>query len=157
MCFFYGKYSLLRATTLYNSRDSSYIFFFKGDFFLFSSSVCVDQVQENWQVPRACLMPRSVLGAGAQTYTAHKPILSEVPYHGCACDELLSHVKLFATPWTVAHQIALSMGTLQARILQWVAVLSSRRSSPPRDQTQVPALQAISLPSEPPDRLPYHG
>ena len=102
-------------------------------------------------------MPSSVLGAGAQTYTAHKPISSEVPYHGCACAELLSHVKVFATPWSVAHQTPVSMGTLQARILEWVAMPFSRRSSPPRDQTQVPALQAISLPSEPPGKPPYCG
>ena len=31
----------------------------------------------------------------------------------------------------------LSMGILQARILEWVAMSSSRRSSQPRDQTQV--------------------
>ena len=86
-------------------------------------------------------MPSSVLGAGAQTHTAHKPIPSEVPYHGCACAELLSRVKLFANPWSVAHQTPVSMGTLQARILEWVAMPSSRRSSPPRDQTQVPTLQ----------------
>jgi len=29
------------------------------------------------------------------------------------------------------------MGILQARILEWVAMSSSRRSSKPRDQTQV--------------------
>jgi len=29
------------------------------------------------------------------------------------------------------------MGILQARILKWVAMLSSRRSSQPRDRTQV--------------------
>jgi len=29
------------------------------------------------------------------------------------------------------------MGILQARILEWVAMLSSRGSSQPRDQTQV--------------------
>ena len=81
-------------------------------------------------------MPSSVLGAGAQTHTAHKPIPSEVPYHGCACAELLSRVKLFANPWSVAHQTPVSMGTLQARILEWVAMPSSRRSSPPWDQTR---------------------
>ena len=37
------------------------------------------------------------------------------------------------TPWIVACQAALSMGILQARILQWVAMLSSRESSQPRD------------------------
>ena len=42
-----------------------------------------------------------------------------------------------ATPWTVAFQAPLSMGILQARILEWVAMPSSRRSSQPRDRTQV--------------------
>ena len=41
------------------------------------------------------------------------------------------------TPWTVAHQAPLSMGILQARILDWAAMPSSRGSSQPRDQTQV--------------------
>ena len=41
------------------------------------------------------------------------------------------------TPWTVAHQAPLSMGTLQARILHWVVMPSSRGSSQPRDGTQV--------------------
>ena len=50
---------------------------------------------------------------------------------------LLSHVWLFETPWTVARQAPLSIGILQARILEWVAMPSSRRSSQPRDQTQV--------------------
>ena len=30
--------------------------------------------------------------------------------------------RLFATPWTVAHQVPLPMGILQARILEWVAL-----------------------------------
>ena len=45
--------------------------------------------------------------------------------------------RLFATPWTIAHQALLSMGILQARILEWVAMPSSRGSSQPKDQTQV--------------------
>ena len=53
------------------------------------------------------------------------------------CAYLLSHVWLFVTPWSAAHQAPLSMGILQARILQWVAIPSSRASSPPRDWTQV--------------------
>ena len=36
------------------------------------------------------------------------------------CAESLSCVRLFAAPWTVAHQDPLSMGILQARILEWV-------------------------------------
>ena len=43
----------------------------------------------------------------------------------------------FATPWTIAHQPPLSMGILQARKPEWVAMPSSRGSSQPRDGTQV--------------------
>ena len=53
------------------------------------------------------------------------------------CAVLLICVRLFETPWTVAHQAPLSTGFLQARILEWVAMLSSRGSSQPRDGAQV--------------------
>ena len=43
-------------------------------------------------------------------------------------------------------------GILQARILEWVAVPSSRGSSQPRDWTRSPTLQADSLSSEPPGK-----
>ena len=46
----------------------------------------------------------------------------------------LSLVWFFETPGTVAHQASLSMRILQARILDRVAVSSSRAPSPPRDQ-----------------------
>ena len=42
-----------------------------------------------------------------------------------------SRVRLFATPWTVACRAPLSMGILQERILEWVAMTSSRESSHP--------------------------
>ena len=42
-----------------------------------------------------------------------------------------------ATLWTVARQAPLSMGMLQARILEWVASSFSRGSSRPGNQTQV--------------------
>ena len=41
----------------------------------------------------------------------------------------------FATPWTIAHQAPLPMEIFQARVLKWVAISSSRRSSYPRDRT----------------------
>ena len=47
--------------------------------------------------------------------------------------KLLSHDQLFATPWTVAHQAPLSVGILQARILEWVAMPFSGGSSQPRE------------------------
>ena len=40
-----------------------------------------------------------------------------------------SHVWLFATPWTVAHQAPLSMGFFQVIILEWVATLQSSQIS----------------------------
>ena len=56
--------------------------------------------------------------------------------------------ELFVTSWTVACQAPLSMGILQTRILEWVAMPFSRGSSQPRS----PSLQADSLSSEPPGK-----
>ena len=53
------------------------------------------------------------------------------------CIQLLSHVQLFATPWTVAHQAPLSMRLFQARILERVAISFSRGSSLLGDRTCV--------------------
>ena len=41
----------------------------------------------------------------------------------CAVLSCLSCLRLFAIPRTVAHQVPLSMGILQVRILEWVAIL----------------------------------
>ena len=48
-----------------------------------------------------------------------------------------SCVRLFVTLWTVALQAPLSMGILQARTLEWVAMPSSKGSSPPRNRTHI--------------------
>ena len=60
----------------------------------------------------------------------------------CTC--LLRNLRLVAqscptlcAPWAVVHQALLSMGILQARILEWVVMPSSRGSSQPRDRTYV--------------------
>ena len=55
--------------------------------------------------------------------------------HMCSASSLT--VQLFTTPWTIAHQAPLFVGILQARILKWVAIPSSRGSSQPRDRTHV--------------------
>ena len=52
-------------------------------------------------------------------------------------------------PWTLACQAPLSMRILQARILEWVAMPSSRGSSQPNDLRSA-ALKVDSLPSDPP-------
>ena len=38
---------------------------------------------------------------------------SQIFFHSCMHAQSLSHVRLFATPWTVAHQAPLSMGFFQ--------------------------------------------
>ena len=51
-----------------------------------------------------------------------------------------SCVWLFMTLWTVAHQAPVSTGILQARVLEWVAVLSSKGASGLKDWTYVSPL-----------------
>ena len=46
-----------------------------------------------------------------------------------ACPVAQSYLIL--QPWTVANQVPLSMGILQAKILEWVAMPSSKGSSQP--------------------------
>ena len=58
--------------------------------------------------------------------------------------KLLSHVQLFVT-----HQAPLSIGILQARILERGAISFSRDLPDPRIEPRSPTLQADSLPSEP--------
>ena len=50
----------------------------------------------------------------------------------------LSRVWLFATPWIVHQPPGSSVpGIFQARILEWVAISFSRKSSRPKDRTHV--------------------
>ena len=54
-----------------------------------------------------------------------------------------SCVRLFATLWTVACQGPLSMGILQARILEWVVISSCRESSQFRDQIGISLIEKL--------------
>ena len=55
-----------------------------------------------------------------------------------------SHVQLFVTLWSVAHQAPLSKGILQASTLERVAMPSSRGSSQTRDQTCICCVTCIA-------------
>ena len=55
----------------------------------------------------------------------------------------LSHVQLFVTPQT-SPSVSSVHGILQAKILEWVAISSSRGSSPPRDRTCISCISCIS-------------
>ena len=66
-----------------------------------------------------------------------------------------SRVWLFVTCWTVGCQAPPSTEILQARMMEWVAMPSSRGSSGPRDWTHIswfPHWQAGSLPLVPSGR-----
>ena len=65
----------------------------------------------------------------------------------CAC--MLTRVQLFVTPWIVAHQRSSVHGISQARIPEWVAMSSSRGSSPPRNRTWVSCIAGRFLTTEP--------
>ena len=75
-------------------------------------------------------------------------------WNSCKYIKSLSRVWLFVTPRTVAHQVPLSMGLLQARILEWVDLSFSGDLPNPRIEPRSPALQEDSLPFEPLGR-PY--
>ena len=68
----------------------------------------------------------------------------------------LSHVWLFATPWTIARQTPLSMEFSRQEYWSGLPFTSPRESSWPRDQIQVSALQADSLQSELQGSPMYH-
>ena len=55
-----------------------------------------------------------------------------------------SHIRLFVTLWTVAHQAPLSMGILQARILEWVVIPFSRDLPDPGVKPESPASTALT-------------
>ena len=55
----------------------------------------------------------------------------------CLLVKSLSCVWLFETSWIVACQAPSVRGIFQARILEWVAISFSRRSSRPRNRTHV--------------------
>ena len=55
----------------------------------------------------------------------------------------LSHVQPFVTPMDCSLSGPSVHGLLQARILEWVAMPSSRGSSRPRDQTHVSYVSCI--------------
>ena len=74
------------------------------------------------------------------------------------CQYVLSHSVVFdsATPWTVPCQAPLSMGSLQARILEWVVMPSPGDLPNPGIEPRPPALQAGYLLSEPPGMPPFY-
>ena len=65
---------------------------------------------------------------------------------------VLSHVKLFATSWAVAHQVPLSMGFSRQEYWSGLPFLSPGDLPDPGMELRSPALQADSLLTEPPGK-----
>ena len=73
----------------------------------------------------------------------------------CVCAKSLSHVRLFTTPWTVAHKALLFMGF--SRQEYWSGLPCPTPGDLPNPGIEsaspvVPALQKDSLPTEPPGK-----
>ena len=64
--------------------------------------------------------------------------------------KLLSRVRLFATPWTAAHQAPLSMGFSRQEYWSGLPFPSPGDIPDPGIEPRSPTLQADALPSEPP-------
>ena len=64
----------------------------------------------------------------------------------------LSRVRLFATPWTIAHQAFLSMGFSRQEYWSGLPFPSLGDLPDPGIEPRSPALQADALTSEPPER-----
>ena len=69
--------------------------------------------------------------------------------------QLLSHVWLSVTPWTVAHQAPLSMGFSRQEYWSGLPFLPPEDLFNPGIEPASPSLQADSLPSEPPGKAIY--
>ena len=70
--------------------------------------------------------------------------------------KLLSHVHLFATPWTVAYKAPLSMEFSRQEYWSGLPFPSPGDLPDPGIKPRSPALQADALPSEPPGK-PLHS
>ena len=68
--------------------------------------------------------------------------------------KLLSLVRLFATPWTVAHQARLSMGFSRQEYWSGLPFPSPGDLPNPGIEPRSLALQADALTSEPPGNMP---
>ena len=69
----------------------------------------------------------------------------------------LSHVQLFVTPWTIAHQAPVSMGFSRQEYWSGLPFPSLGYLPDPGIKTGSPTLQADALPSEPPGKSILHS
>ena len=102
------------------------------------------------------ILPQKIRKGRKQRGSDQEDTGRDAVYSSAAAAQTLSHVQFFCDPVDCSLSGSSVHGILQARILEWVAISSSRGFSQPRDQTCVscvsPALQAGSLPLAPPGK-----
>ena len=86
------------------------------------------------------LLPQSLKDCSVNTVIINSTVNSSCFYLAVKSCLTLCNPMDCSPPGSSVH------GIFQARILEWVAIFSSRGSSQPRDQTTSPALQVDSLP-----------
>ena len=74
----------------------------------------------------------------------------------CCVLSCFSHVQLFATPWTVAHQALLSLGFSRQEYWSGFPFPSPGDLPDPGIEPGSPALQADSSPPEPPGKPNFY-
>ena len=82
-----------------------------------------------------CLMACRILFPWSRMETVSTAVKAQSPNHWCLVSQ--SCPTLCDPMDCIARQAPLPVGILQARILEWVAISSSRGSSQPRNRTQV--------------------
>ena len=69
---------------------------------------------------------------------------------------MLSHVRLFVSQWTAAHQAPLPMGFPRQEYWNGLPFPSPGDLPDPRIEPRSPTLQADTLPSEPPSLILFY-
>ena len=69
---------------------------------------------------------------------------------------MLSHVQLYENQWTVAYQAPLSLGIPRQEYWSGLPIPHTGDLPDPGIEPGSPALQADSLPSEPPGKLSFN-
>ena len=102
----------------------------------------VTSLQTELQAPRAAHLPPSTNQHAQLSFQERNKV------------KLLSHVQLFATPWTVAYQAPPSMESSRQEYWSGLPFPSPGDLPDPGMKPGSPALQADALPSEPPGKPP---
>ena len=133
----------------WNNKQSQNISVFEHIISYFSLS----KTQKSRRFPGLGLLAAQVRETGRNTRCLFKPLSRTRPF---ICNKvkvkvkLVSSVQLFETPWTVAHQVPLSMGFPRQEYWSGLPFPSPGDFPNPGIDPRSPALWTEPLPSEPP-------